>query len=84
MFAISQVFLNALSTSNSVPSPGSLGVKTPGLEGERAPSSFKLGDRDPPLGVPIPFKGDTIPLGGTGILRSSGDAGIISGGRSGT
>jgi len=34
-------------------------------------------------GVPMPARGETTPLGGTGIFRSSGEDGMISGGRPG-
>ena len=34
-------------------------------------------------GVPRPDRGESVPLGGTGIRISSGDPGIISGARPG-
>jgi hypothetical protein len=34
-------------------------------------------------GVPMPDIGETTPLGGTGIFKSSGEPGIISAGRPG-
>jgi hypothetical protein len=34
-------------------------------------------------GVPIPDSGETTPLGGTGIFKSSGEPGIISSGSPG-
>ena len=42
-----------------------------------------LGVLVPLAGLPIPLNGLIVPEGGTGILRSSGLAGTIDGGRSG-
>lgn len=66
---------SALSTRRCCPSPGSEGVKTP-LVGEpvamRGELVFVF-----VLGV-LRLIGVTVPLGGTGILMSSGEDGIIS------
>lgn len=59
-----------LSGSRGVRSP--LGVRVP-LWGVARPSK----------GLPRPCMGETTPLGGTGIFKSSGEAGMISSGRSG-
>ena len=61
---------SALSTSSCFPSPGSEGVARP-LRGE--PVAVR-GELVPVFGVSKPI-GVTEPLGGTGILMSSGELG---------
>ena len=60
------------------PSAGSAGVRLSYFNGE--PAGF-CGDAVPVLGVVSRGIGEIVPLGGTGILMSSGDGGIISVGR---
>ena len=68
---------SALSTSSCCPSPGSAGVARP-FVGE--PRSF-CGELSPVFGGVSSFIGVMLPLEGTGILMSSGEAGMIAGGR---
>ena len=69
---------SALSTSSCCPSPGSEGVERP-LRGELV---VIRGELVPVLGVSNPI-GVTEPLGGTGILMSSGEPGTNFSGRPG-